>query len=453
VSLDAIETGAALHTIADQWLPGDEVDPPMHDNNPEDLASIVYTSGTTGNPKGVMLSHHNIVWSCYAGLGCTDVYREDLFLSFLPLSHMFERNVGYYLPIMAGATVAFNRSIPQLAEDLMTVQPTLLVSVPRIYEQIYNKIMAKLDAGPVIKKWLFKLTVAAGWRSFQFSQGRIFWHPLQLLTPLLRRLVAKKITCRLGGRMRLSLCGGAAMPLEIAKTFLGLGVTMAQGYGLTESSPTVSFNRLHDNVPESVGEPLPGVQIKLGDKNELLVRSPAVMIGYWQHVKATREAIDTDGWLHTGDKVRIENNHIYITGRLKEILVLSNGEIVPPSDIEAALDADVLIDQAVIIGDNRPFLSAILVLNPNEWQEFAGECEVDPQAVESLQHSRVKQKIIKRLDKRMRHFPGYARILRVILELEPWTVENGLLTPTLKARRPRIIKKYANDIDALYRRY
>jgi long-chain acyl-CoA synthetase len=332
----------------------------------------------------------------------------------------------------------------------MTVQPTLLVSVPRIYEQIYNKIIKKLNEGPWFKKLLFQLAVSAGWHSFLFSQGRRFWHPIQLLTPFLRKIVAQKITSRLGGRMRLSLCGGAAMPFEIGKTFIGLGVTMAQGYGLTECSPTVSFNRLHDNIPESIGEPLPGVEVMAGDKNELLVRCPSVMLGYWHQEQATREAIDEDGWLHTGDQVQIKDNHIYITGRLKDIMVMSNGENVPPADIESALDADVLIDQSIVVGDNRQFLSAIIVLNPDEWLQFAEECEVDPNKPESLGHARVKQKIIKRLEKRMRHFPGYTKIKRVILELKPWTIEDGLLTPTLKPRRPRIMKKYASAIDSLY---
>jgi len=410
---------------------------------PDDLATIVYTSGTTGRPKGVMLSHRNILSNAHSALPKFPIYREDLFLSFLPLSHMLERTLGYYIPVMCGATVAFARSVQDLAEDLLTQRPTILISVPRIYERVYNKIMAGLEEKPPLARKLFHATVEAGWRRFQGGSGGLAW-------PLLKRLVADKVMAKLGGRLRLAICGGAPISLDVAKTFLGLGLNLIQGYGLTETSPMVSGNPIDDNDPTSVGIPFEGVEVRIGENDELLVRGELVMQGYWNNPEATREVIDEDGWLHTGDKARIENHHIYITGRLKDIIVLSNGEKVPPADMEMAIALDPLIEQVLVIGEGRPYLTALVVLEREHWAKEAAGLGLDPDDPASLQNEAARQMVCERIKQSLRDFPGYAVIRAVALRLEPWSIDNETLTPTLKLRRQVIIEQNAELIEQLY---
>ncbi len=347
------------------------------DGDSNELATIVYTSGTTGRPKGVMLSHWNILFDSERALEIVQMYPQDLLLSFLPLSHTFERTVGYYIPMMAGSTVAYARSIPELGEDLLTIQPTLMISVPRIYERVYNKIQAGLAEKSPIATWLFNLAVDTGWKRFLHQQGRGSWHPVFLLWPLLNKLVAGKIMAKLGGRMRIAASGGAPLPTPIAKVFIGLGLNLIQGYGLTETSPILTANPEDDNDPRSVGVPLRGLELRVSEQDELLARGPVIMLGYWNNPEATAAVIDSEGWFHTGDKARIENNHVYITGRIKEIIVLANGEKVPPADMEMAIALDTLFEQVMIIGDDRPFLTALLVLNPEQWEGVASDLQLD----------------------------------------------------------------------------
>jgi long-chain acyl-CoA synthetase len=418
---------------------------------PHALASIIYTSGTTGRPKGVMLSHHNMLAIADAALQLVAIDEHDTFLSFLPLSHTLERTAGYYLPLMAGATIAYARSIPQLAADLQTIRPTVLISVPRIYERIYGRITRQLQEAPAIKRWLFEQAVATGWHHFEHQQGRRHWQPRLLLHPLLQRLVARKLQQQLGGRLRLAISGGAALPPEIARLFIGLGVTLLQGYGLTETSPVISVNTPGDNLPSSVGRVLPGVETRIGADAELLVRGPGVMLGYWNNPQATAAMINAEGWLHTGDQAHIDTSgHITITGRLKDVLVLSNGEKVPPGDMEMAIELEPLFEQVMVTGEARPYLAALIVLNGELWPQLAAECGVAADAPESLSDPAVLNRVQQIIGERLLHFPRYARIRRLYLTLEPWSVENGLLTPTLKIKRARVIKQLQHAIDKLY---
>jgi len=245
ISLTHIDTAGypdARLTTVGSWLP-DEAELIRINWDKDSLATIVYTSGTTGRPKGVMLSHHNILWNAYRSLQVVKCNPDDLFLSFLPLSHTLERTGGYYLPMMAGAGVAHNRSIPQLADDLLAVKPTVLVSVPRIFERVYNKIYAGLEEKSPVARALFKLAVSTGWKRFEFQQGRAGWSPQLLLWPLLEKIVASKVMEKLGGRMRLAVVGGAPLPMGVARLFISLGLPMIQGYGLTETSPVISVKR------------------------------------------------------------------------------------------------------------------------------------------------------------------------------------------------------------------
>jgi long-chain acyl-CoA synthetase len=431
----------------DDWLPhqGEAI---IRSHSPDALASIVYTSGTTGHPKGVMLSHKNMLWNAWAGLHSIMIYPEDQHLSFLPLSHTLERTVGYYLMMMAGAKVAYNRSIPQFADDIQIIKPTIMITVPRIFERVHAKIVARLEEGSALKYFLYKCSVDIGWQHFLIQQGRAKWSIEQLFHSLLDKLVGAKIRERLGGRLRIGIVGGAPMPDAIAKVFLALGVPLLQGYGLTETSPIISVNSVEHNDPKSVGALLRDVEIKnVPETGELLVKSPGVMYGYWNREQATQETFDEEGWLKSGDITRYENNYLYITGRVKDIIVLANGEKIPPTDVEAAIMLDSLIEQVLVIGEGRPFLSALLVLNEEatgKWyQRFAARRSGTR---EEILHEELKE----RIRDHTRKFPGYARIYTFALVDQEWTIENELLTPTLKVKRARVLERYKDLIDGLY---
>lgn len=439
---------------ADEWLPAQAALQPERERKRDELATIMYTSGTTGKPKGVMLSHHNIVYNAYGGLMTFPVSTNDTMLSFLPLSHAFERTAGYYMAMMAGATVAYARSIPLLADDLKIIRPTILVAVPRIYERIYIAIHAKLDEAPPLRHKLFTLAVDVGWDRFEHQQGRGAWTPKLLLWPVLKHLVADKVMDRMGGRLRLSISGGAALPPKVSRLFIALGLPLVQGYGLTETSPVVSVNCVEHNLPSTVGTPLEGIEVRIGEQNALLVKGPSNMLGYWNNPEATAAMVDKDGWLNTGDTASISaSGHITITGRLKEIIVMSNGEKVPPADMEAAILRDRLFEQLVVHGEGHPYLVVLAVVNPEQWQVFAQQVGVRPDMPESLRDTRIEQQALKRITAQISEFPGYARVRRVLLLTEPWSIENGLLTPTLKIKRARVFARYEKEIAQLYERH
>ncbi|HXX85516.1 MAG TPA: long-chain fatty acid--CoA ligase [Casimicrobiaceae bacterium] len=403
-------------------LPQQASPPEFRTLSADTLATICYTSGTSGRPKGVMLSHANIIANVESCRKTGMAHPADTFLSILPLSHMFERTGGYYLPLAIGAKVAFARGVAHLAEDLATQAPAVMFAVPRIFEKFLARIDESLAKSPV-KRWLFDQCAARGWR---VAQGRSGWLDA-LATPVLKALVAKPILSRLGGRMRRTVVGGAALDPVIAHTFIGLGLTMLQGYGMTEASPVISVNRDDDNDPDSVGPPLPDVEVKLGEGGELLARGGNVMQGYWRNPEATRAAIDSQGWLHTGDLAEIREGRIYIRGRAKDILVMSNGEKLSPQDVEFALLHDTTFEQVLLVGEARPFLTLLAVTS-----------EAD------------EQTLLKRANDRLTSFPRWVRIRRIIATAQPWTIENGLLTATLKLKRPLVIAKFKEAIEAVY---
>ncbi|MEQ1661742.1 MAG: long-chain fatty acid--CoA ligase [Thiobacillus sp.] len=417
----------------------------------DQLASIVYTSGTTGRPKGVMLTHGNMLWNARFAAQCANLDESEVFLSFLPLSHTLERTAGYYLPMMLGAEVAYSRSIAQLAKDLEDIRPTVLISVPRIYERVYGRIQDGLAKKKPLAKKLFDLAVRVGWRRFERAQGRASWHPELLLWPILDRLVAQNVTSKLGGRLKWAVSGGAALSPDIARVFIGLGVPIYQGYGLTETSPVVSVNRPDANIPASIGQPMPGIEVKIGDNDELLTRSPCVMRGYWKNEEATHAMIDADGWLHSGDKAKLDAyGHFTIVGRIKDIIVLNNGEKVPPTDMESAILLDPLFEQVMIVGEGKPYLAALTVLNEDHWQTFAASLNIDPRQSAALTDPKVVKALTQRISAHLKHFPGYAQIRRLHPELKPWTVDNGLLTPTLKIKRNLVLDRYRAAVEAMY---
>ncbi len=455
VTIEPVEPGFPKPRVQtlDEWLPEPGLDHPLiaDESGLDELATIVYTSGTTGRPKGVMLSHHNILFDVYAAADRVTGYPDDRFLSFLPLSHMFERTACYYMAMAIGAEISFSRGVPELGEDLASERPTLIITVPRIFERIHARLMDKLAHESAFKRRLFEQAVEIGWARFEHSQGHAPWSPRLLLHPLLDRLVGAKVRARLGGRLRYAISGGAPLPYEIARMFIGLGVEIIQGYGLTETSPIITGNRPDDNDPASVGPPLKGIEIRLGDNDELLTRSPAVTLGYLNDPEATAALIDEDGWLHTGDVARIDDSgRVHITGRIKDILVLSNGEKIPPGDMEIAIAMDELFDQVLIVGEGRPYLAALVVLEPNVYREFAREHGCPEEMLDACTDERVIEAVLERVQRRLHAFPGYAKIHRIAIVPEPWTIENNLMTPTLKLKRQRIEAKHADRIEELY---
>ena len=386
------------------------------------LATICYTSGTSGRPKGVMLSHANIMTNVRACQDTAMAYPSDVFLSILPLSHMFERTGGYYFPLALGAKVVYARGVAQIAEDLASQSPTVMFAVPRVFERFKARIDQTL-AGSGAKRWLFRQCVARGWRVENRNPGIVD----AVAAPALRALVAKPILARLGGRLRLTVVGGAALDPEIAHTFIGLGLPMLQGYGMTEASPVISVNRDDDNDPDSVGPPLSGIEVRIGEGGELLARGGNVMHGYWRNDEATRTALDAEGWLHTGDIAEIRDRRIYIRGRLKDIVVMSNGEKLPPQDAEFAVLHDPIFEQAMLVGEGRPFLALLAVTQETD-----------------------EKTLIARANERLKTFPRWVRVRRCIATREPWSIENGLLTPTLKLKRPLVLARFKDAVEALY---
>ena len=419
---------------------------------PGELATIVYTSGTTGRPKGVMLSHLNILANAYAGLKSVAVTPQDVLLSFLPLSHTLERTVGYYLPMMAGARIAFARSIRKLSEDLSKIRPTGLITVPRVFERSYSQLKSTVEHAGAFQKWLFGITIKVGWDRFEWRQGRCSWKISFLMWPLLDWLVARKVRLQFGGRLQLAVVGGAPLPLSVSKVFIPLGINLLQGYGLTESSPSISINTLEQNRPATIGLPMHGVLVKIGDNDELLVKGPNVMLGYWSDEQATSEAL-VEGWLHTGDLARIDDGFITITGRIKDILVLTNGEKVPPADMEIAIEEDALFEQSMVIGEQMPYLTALVVLNKKKWKTVARRLNVADNDELVLSTGAVEKYLLDRIRQQIREFPGYAKIRRATFTLKPWTGDNDLITPTLKIKRPKIKQHYQKEIAKMYEGY
>lgn len=417
-----LQDGPGTIELAD-WLPADAAAFEVRPLEPDTLATIVYTSGTSGRPKGVMLSHRNILANVAASSEVVRLHGDDSLLSVLPLSHMFERTCGYYLPLAAGIKVAYARGIQQIAEDLAYHRPTVLIAVPRVFERFLARLEKAL-AQNALKRVLFRLTVHLGWRRFK-RQATLAERGLYRL---LQRLVAAPILERLGGRLCLAVVGGAKVELRIARTFIGLGLNLIQGYGLTEAAPVVAANREWDNDPATVGVPLEGVETSINEAGELLVRGPSVMLGYWQNPEASAAVMDAEGWLNTGDLAAFSAGKIVIRGRSKDVLILSSGEKAPPQDIEIAILDDPVFEQAMLLGEGKAFFSLLAVT-----------AETD------------EKMLVRRANAQLKSFPRYIRVRRVIPLSEPWTVENGLLTPTQKVKREAVLERFGSLIEQVYR--
>lgn len=445
------------HWDLENWLAtGHDVTELPEGPQEDDLAAIVYTSGTTGRPKGVMLTHKNVVSNVVNTLKTVLPSPGSIFLSFLPVSHTFERQCGYYLALGMGCTIVYTRSIQQLAEDFRIVRPNVIISVPRIYERIYAKVQAKLARESAFVRFMFNWAVEVGWRRF----CKRFGMPVEksstswldpIVWPILDRLVSRTLLDQFGGQVQVAISGGAALSSKIAKVFCGLGLVITQGYGMTESSPIIAGNSTAYNHPHTVGKPLPGTQVRLGEDNEIQVKSDSIMKGYWNRPEDTKQAFTEDGWFRTGDVGEFdEEGYLRIVGRTKEIIVTSTGEKVPPADLEQAIEIDPLFEQSYVIGENRPFISTIIVLNKEEWKKLAATLNLDPLDPESLHATITRNAVLKRIKAAAKDFPQYALPRNVWLTLEPWTIDNELLTPTLKLKRKALAQKFAPQIQTLY---
>ena len=440
----------------DQWLTeGNGTELPAGPE-PQDLAALVYTSGTTGKPKGVMLTHRAILANVTGVLQNICPEPEDVWLSFLPLSHTFERTTTYYTAMGFGNRVAFNRNIGLLADDLKVIQPTILMSVPRIYEKVYDKIQDALVKKPAFVQKLFHTAVDVGYRRFCRENGLpVQGGFLSLFDPLIAGFLDKKVGAGIrgifGGRPRIFISGGAAFNPEVSRTFLGLGINILQGYGMTETAPIMSVNKVGDNHPQTVGPALVNIEVRVGDNDELQMRGPSLMNGYWNRPADTKAVFTEDGWLRTGDQADIfSDGHIRIKGRIKEIIVTSTGEKVPPADLEQALESDHLVSQAMVVGENRPYIAALVVLNAQEWKKLATELKLDADDSLSLETRAARQAVLRRVKAAAAGFPNYAVPRQVRLFLEPWSIENGLMTPTLKLKRGPMRIRFADAIESLY---
>jgi long-chain acyl-CoA synthetase len=420
---------------------------------PNDLASIIYTSGTTGRPKGVMLEHANILADAWYGLKkLKGLERRETFLSFLPLSHILERTAGYYAALMTGSEIAFAESVDKVVENIVEVQPTAMVSVPRLFEKIYSRIYENAHQLSPLKRRLFHAAIAVGKEYVHLKYVKR--QPVGLLGlkyKLFDKLVFHKIRARFGGQLRFFISGGAPLDKTINEFMWIIGIPTFEGYGLTESSPAITLSCLQEIRFGSVGCMLEKTEVKLLEDGELLVRGPQVMRGYYQDQQATDESL-VDGWLKTGDIAKIDDEgYIYIIDRKKELIVTAGGKNIAPQPLENELKLDKYISQAFVYGDRRPYLVALLTPNLDRLLELGQERQLDYLDIEELV---ANQKVYELFGERVRllnaKLPSYETIKKFALLPRDFSIEGGELTPTLKLRRKVIYEKYHERIDALY---
>ncbi|HEY9158473.1 long-chain fatty acid--CoA ligase [Candidatus Binatus sp.] len=419
----------------------------------DDLATIIYTSGTTGTPKGVMLSHGNLLANCADSLAALALNNTDMTLSHLPIAHSFERTAGYYTVAIAGGTIAFAESLGQIAANLTEVQPTVVLTVPRLLEVIHSRVMRTVEASPPIRQRLFKMALAAGEQAAEYRhRGKPVPPMLALSMALFRRLVFARVRAIFGNRMRYLISGGAPLPTEINRFLSAAEVPIVEGYGLTEAAPVVACN-LHNGRTRigTVGRPLAHIQVETAADGELLLRGPNIMKGYYKLEADTKEAIDENGWLHTGDIAKIDvEGYISITDRKKEIIVLSGGKNVSPAYVESKLVGDKFISQACVFGDRRKHLAALIVPDYENLAEFLSDNQLDPKNPEALAKSPALKAL---LHQRIREINKQLSDVEAIVGftiMQPFTQENGELTPSLKVRRKIVQAHFKQQIDAMF---
>lgn len=418
---------------------------------PNDLCTIIYTSGTTGEPKGVMLTHWNIISNLIAALEVFPISKDDVFLSFLPLCHIFERMAGYYTAFASGGMICYAQSIETVANDLMDIKPTIVTTVPRLFERIHSKIIKNVESQPPKKQKIFQWALEIGREMAKAKKSGNIPISLSIKHKLADTLVFKKLRARTGGRLRFFISGGAALPRELGEFFEAVGIIIIEGYGLTESSPVIAANRLDGYKFGTVGKAMPGVEIKIASDGEILARGPNIMQGYYKNKKETEETLK-DGWLHTGDiGVFDAEGYLMITDRKKHLFKTSGGKYIAPTPIENLFLASKYIEQFILIGDRRMFLSALIVPDFEALKEFADANNISYKGNEDLVQSKEIYDLLEaELVKFQKNLANYERVRKFALLDKPFTLESGEMTPSFKLKRKVIEERYKDLIEQMY---
>ena len=420
----------------------------------DDLITIIYTSGTTGNPKGVMLSHGNLISNVNATIKMADLNEDDehSFLSFLPLSHVLERMAGHFTSLAIGAEVYFAESIETVADNLAETSPSIVVSVPRLFEKMYNKISDGLKTAPALRRKIFNFAYNTGKETSHIYDKSSLKGLQKIKYNLSKKLVYSKIKQKLGGRIRFFVSGGAPLSKEVAEFFSYLDITILEGYGLTETSPVLTSNVEGDLKFGTVGKPLFNVDIKIAEDGEILAKGPNIMKGYYKNEEETKKTIDSEGWLYTGDIGEFdEQGFLKITDRKKSLIVTSGGKNIAPAPLENALISSIYVEQIVAIGDKRNFISAIIAPNFEALEGYLrGKGVEGLSASEMSSHFETISLFNKELTTRMEPFPQYEKIKKFIVIDRLFELEKNEITPSLKIRRKAIAENFKDLIDTMY---
>ncbi len=419
--------------------------------NENDLCTIIYTSGTTGEPKGVMLSHKNIVSNIHDALTAFPITKDDIFLSFLPLCHIFERMVGYYTAFSAGSMVCYAQSIETVSQDMIDTKPTILTTVPRLFERMHSKIVKNIESQSSQKQKIFYWAVNVGLDFAKAKKGGIPSVSLTLKHKLADKLVFQKLRNLTGGKLRFFVSGGAALPRELGEFFEAVGLLIIEGYGLTESSPVIACNRLENYKFGSVGTPFSQVQVRIAADGEILARGPNIMMGYYKNKKETDETIK-DGWLQTGDiGVFDAQGFLVITDRKKHLFKTSGGKYIAPSPIENLFLSSQFIDQFILIGDRRMFLSALIVPDFDALRAYADSNNLPYKTNDDLvQTKEIYDMMEAELVKFQKNLANYERVRKFAILDKPFSLESGEMTPTMKLKRKVIEERYKELIEGMY---
>ena len=417
---------------------------------PDDTVTLIYTSGTTGSPKGVILSHANFLSNVAAGRSVLHITEDDLFLSFLPLCHVFERMAGHYLPMVAGACVAYSRGLRYLVDELRAVSPTVMACVPRFYESLQERVLKNVESAPAARQKVFGWAMAQGTaRSERVRAGAPIGPLLGIKGRIAHKLVFHKLHETVGGRLRFFISGGAALPRSTAEFFHAAGILILEGYGLTETSPVIAVNAEDDYRLGTVGRPIPDIEVRIADDGEIVTRGPHVMQGYYGLPEDTAEAIDGDGWLHTGDLGDLNDGYLRITGRKKHLFKLSNGKYIAPEPIENALKASPYVAEAVVIGEGEKVAGAIVVPS---FATLEGAVDAADSRDELLARADVRKLYRDEIDRVTDDLADFEKVRLFLLVGREFTIEAGELTPTLKVKRATVLAGLADEIAALYAR-
>ncbi|HEY3251607.1 MAG TPA: long-chain fatty acid--CoA ligase [Ignavibacteria bacterium] len=418
----------------------------INKHKPDDILTIIYTSGTTGNPKGVCLSHKNIISNAIQCLNSFHADETDKFLSFLPLAHTYERTAGYYVPLVAGSQIFYAQSIETLQTQMAEVKPTILLTVPLLFTRIQTRILKNIESLKGMKKFFAKRALAIGMK-YRENKKNLFWKGAD-------KKVFKEIRERTGGKIRFMISGGSALKKETAEFFDSIGITILQGYGMTEASPVISVNREAKNIFGTVGLPLEGVKVKLAPDGEILVKGDNVMLGYYHNQTDTNEMI-VNGWLHTGDIGEFDKNgYLIITDRKKSLIKTAGGKYISLTHIEDTLTGSEYIDQVIAFAsDERHFVSALIVPEFEKLKELAAKLNIKSNEIRELTQSDIILNFYEsEIDVLQRPLAKYERVRKFALLDRPFTIESGELTPTLKLKRKVIEDRYKDLIDSFYKK-